>query len=100
MVRTEGADGKPHDYQIAYTFGVDPLQQYLIGFPGGRLQALGVAWDSRGRENGGQRWFQLYPDRKLSPGDPVHWTGRDQTWNYMCAGCHSTNLKKNYDLAK
>jgi predicted CXXCH cytochrome family protein len=98
MVRTEGADGKPHDYQIAYTFGVDPLQQYLIGFPGGRLQALGVAWDSRARENGGQRWFQLYPDRKLSPGDPVHWTGRDQTWNYMCAGCHSTNLKKNYDL--
>jgi predicted CXXCH cytochrome family protein len=98
MARTEGADGKPHDYQIAYTFGVDPLQQYLVGFPGGRLQALGVAWDSRGRENGGQRWFQLYPDRKLSPGDPVHWTGRDQTWNYMCAGCHSTNLKKNYDL--
>ena len=28
------------DYEIAYTFGVYPLQQYLIAFPGGRYQAL------------------------------------------------------------
>ena len=98
-VKTAGADGKPEDYEIAYTFGVYPLQQYLIGFRGGRLQALGVAWDSRERETGGQRWFKLYPDLKLSPGDSMHWTGRDQTWNYMCAGCHSTNLQKNYDLS-
>ena len=46
MVRTEGPDGAPHDYEIAYTFGVYPLQQYLIAFPGGRYQALGIAWDS------------------------------------------------------
>ena len=26
-----------HDYEIAYTFGVYPLQQYLIAMPGGRL---------------------------------------------------------------
>jgi cytochrome c554/c'-like protein len=32
-------------------------------------------------------------------GDSLHWTGRDQTWNYQCASCHSTDLKKNYDLA-
>jgi predicted CXXCH cytochrome family protein len=98
-VRTEGANGQSHDYQIAYTFGVYPLQQYLIAFPGGRFQSLGVAWDSRAQDKGGQRWFDLYPDRKLSPGDPLHWTGRDQTWNYQCAFCHSTNLKKNYDLS-
>jgi predicted CXXCH cytochrome family protein len=98
-VRTEGADGKLHDYEIAYTFGVYPLQQYLIAFPGGRFQSLGIAWDTRSQDKGGQRWFDLYPDRKLSPGDPVHWTGRDQTWNYQCAFCHSTNLTKNYDLS-
>jgi hypothetical protein len=23
-----------HDYEIAYTFGFEPLQQYLIAFPG------------------------------------------------------------------
>jgi len=50
MVRTDGPDGKLHDYEIKYTFGVVPLQQYLIEFPDGRLQALGIAWDSRPAE--------------------------------------------------
>ncbi len=99
MVRTEGPDSAPHDYEIAYTFGVYPLQQYLIAFPGGRYQALGIAWDSRPKEQGGQRWFPLYPGQNLHAGDSLHWTGRDQTWNYQCAKCHSTDLKKNYDLA-
>jgi hypothetical protein len=36
MVRTDGPDGGLHDYEITYSFGVDPLQQYLIGFPDGR----------------------------------------------------------------
>ena len=98
MHRT-GPDGALNVLQIAYTFGVYPLQQYLIAFPGGRLQALGIAWDSRPKEQGGQRWFHLYPDQKLPAGDRLHWTGRDQTWNYMCADCHSTDLQKNYDLA-
>jgi predicted CXXCH cytochrome family protein len=99
MVRTEGPGGALHEYSVAYTFGVFPLQQYLISMPGGRLQALGVAWDSRPKNQGGQRWFHLYPDQQVKPGDRLHWTGRDQTWNYQCADCHSTNLKKNYDLA-
>jgi cytochrome c553 len=99
MVRTEGPDGAPHDYEIAYTFGVYPLQQYLIAFLSGRYQALGIAWDSRSKDRGGQRWFHLYPDQFLRAGDSLHWTGRDQTWNYQCASCHSTDLKKNYDLA-
>jgi Flp pilus assembly protein TadD len=97
MVRTDGPDGALHDYEIGYTFGVYPLQQYLIAMPGGRLQALGIAWDSRPRESGGQRWFFLYPGQKITFRDPRHWTGIDQNWNYMCADCHSTNLRKNYD---
>ncbi len=96
-VNTDGPDGVLHDYEIAYTFGVTPLQQYLISFPDGRYQALGVAWDARAKEQGGQRWFHLYPDRTLAPGDALHWTGIDQTWNYQCAECHSTNLRKGYD---
>jgi predicted CXXCH cytochrome family protein len=99
MVRTDGPDGALHDYEIAYTFGIDPLQQYLIGFPDGRYQMLGLAWDTRPKAQGGQRWFHLYPDEKLQPGSLLHWTGRDQTWNYQCADCHTTNLKKNYDLS-
>jgi tetratricopeptide (TPR) repeat protein len=98
-VRTDGPDGKLADFDIAYTFGVAPLQQYLIALPNGRLQALGIAWDARPAAEGGQRWFHLYPDRKLGPGDPLHWTGIDQNWNYQCAWCHSTNLQKNHDPA-
>ena len=99
MVRTDGPDGKLHDYEISYTFGIDPLQQYLIGFPDGRYQMLGLAWDTRPKADGGQRWFHLYPEQKLAPGSLLHWTGRDQTWNYQCADCHTTDLKKNYNLS-
>src|SRR5262245_27614439 len=99
FVRTDGPDGKLAEFEIAYTFGVDPLQQYLVQLPGGRLQALGLAWDTRPRAQGGQRWFHLYPDMTLRPPDPLHWTGREQTWNFQCAECHSTDLQKRYDLA-
>jgi predicted CXXCH cytochrome family protein len=98
-VRTDGPDGALHDYEIAYTFGIDPLQQYLIAFPGGRYQMFGLAWDTRPKAKGGRRWFHLYPGQKLAPGSPLHWTGRDQTWNYQCADCHTTGLKKNYNLS-
>ncbi len=99
QVRTDGPDGKLADFEIAYTFGVFPLQQYLVALPGGRMQALGIAWDARPAAEGGQRWFHLYPDRKLAAGDPLHWTGIDQNWNYQCAWCHSTNIQKNYENA-
>ena len=68
MVRTDGPDGALHDYEIAYTFGIDPLQQYLIAFPDGRYQMLGLAWDTRPKDQGGQRWFHLYPDENFSRG--------------------------------
>ena len=96
-VRTDGPDGKLADFEIKYTFGVEPLQQYLIELPGGKLQALGVAWDSRPKTQGGERWFHLYPGQKLRAGDPLHWTGINQNWNFMCAECHSTRLAKNFD---
>ncbi len=100
MVRTEGPDGTLQDYEIKYTFGITPLQQYLIEFPGGRMQALSLAWDSRLKVQGGQRWFHLYPDEKIAHDDELHWTKPSQNWNYMCAECHSTHLRKNYDAVK
>lgn len=97
FVNTDGPDGKLTDYPIAYTFGVSPLQQYLIRFPNGKLQALNVVWDSRPEALGGQRWFHLYPQENIKFNDELHWTGINQNWNFMCADCHSTNLQKNYD---
>ena len=98
MVRTDGPDGELHDYAIAYAFGVDPLQQYLIEFPGGRLQALSIAWDTRPEGDGGQRWFHLYPDEAVDHEDVLHWSGPAQNWNFMCAECHTTNLRKGYTV--
>ncbi len=91
FVRTEGPGGEMGDFEIAYTFGVEPLQQYLIPFPGGRLQSLTIAWDTE-RE----QWFHLYPDSDIPPEDWLHWTRNGQNWNGMCAECHSTNLIKGY----
>ena len=93
LVNTEGPDGLMADYQIKYVFGVEPLQQYLVEFPNGRLQCLTIAWDTKNN-----RWYSLYPDEKIDPDDPLHWTGLYQTWNHMCAACHTTNLRKNYNL--
>ncbi|MGQ0682182.1 tetratricopeptide repeat protein [Bradyrhizobium sp.] len=100
LVDTDGADGKLATFEVKYTFGVDPLQQYLIEFPDGRIQALSIAWDARPREQGGQRWFHLYPDGAVTSSDPLHWTKLHQNWNFMCAECHSTGVRKNYDAAK
>ncbi len=99
MVRTDGPDGKLADFEIKYTFGVWPLQQYLIEFPGGRYQTLGISWDAREKSEGGQRWFHIYPNEKVDYKDQLHWTGLYQNWNLQCAACHSTNLKKGYDAA-
>jgi Tfp pilus assembly protein PilF len=97
MVRTDGPDGHLQAYEIAYTFGAYPLQQYLIAFPDGRLQALSIAWDSRPPERGGQRWFHLYPNEAIPHHDLLHWTSPSQNWNTRCAACHSTHLQKHYE---
>lgn len=104
IVRTEGPDGTMADFEVAYTFGVEPLQQLLIRLPeveggaGGRLQALGIAWDSRPHEAGGQRWFSLHPDERIAPDDVLHWTGPAGRWNTQCADCHSTGIERGYDV--
>ncbi len=93
FVNTEGPDGAAADFELTHTLGVEPLQQYLAPFPGGRLQSLPIAWDTARNQ-----WFHLYPDERIEPDDALHWTGRYQTWNLQCAACHSTDLRKGYDV--
>jgi len=97
FVNTDGPDAEMADFELAWTFGAVPLQQYLVEFPDGRLQALGIAWDTRPADDGGQRWFHVYGDEVIPAGDELHWTQAAQNWNYMCADCHSTGYRKNYD---
>jgi Tfp pilus assembly protein PilF len=94
FVTTDGPDGKPSDHEVKFTFGVEPLQQYLVEFPGGRLQALPVAWDTVAN-----KWFHVYGAERIDHKDVLHWTRTAQNWNTMCASCHSTQVRKNYDPA-
>lgn len=93
FINTEGDDGKNHDFEVKYIFGFTPLQQYLVQFPGGRLQVPRLSWDVNKK-----KWFNQYAGQKIPSHDWLHWTGNAQNWNTMCATCHSTNLRKNYDI--
>lgn len=98
VVNTEGADSLA-DFDVAYTFGVYPLQQYIVSLGGGRFQPLPYAWDARPDSLGGQRWFSLDPSPRPQRNDFTHWAGRYANWNHMCADCHSTGVRKGYDAA-
>ncbi len=92
VVRTLGPDGELHDYDVRWVFGFTPLEQDLVELENGHVQCLRQAWDAD--EN---RWFDLYPDEHIPPHDELFWAGRAQNWNWMCADCHSTGLRRNYD---
>ena len=91
-IHTEGPAGEMASFAVRYTFGVEPLQQYLLPLPGGRLQAFDVAWDAAQG-----RWFHLRPGENVGHDDVLHWTQPSHNWNFMCADCHSTAVVKGYD---
>jgi len=91
-VNTPDETGVARDFKVAYTFGVAPLQQYLLETSGGRLQALGVAWDTEKN-----RWMQLYPGEGVDFKDPLHWSKPAQNANFMCVECHTTDFKRNFN---
>ncbi|UCD91267.1 MAG: hypothetical protein JSW04_07585, partial [Desulfobacterales bacterium] len=93
FVHTLGPNGEMAEFEVTHTFGWYPLQQYLVPFPGGRLQCLPIAWDVREK-----KWYHLYPEEPLDPKDWLYWVNAGQNWNGMCAECHSTNLKKSYNF--
>lgn len=93
--------GKPNQqgesYPVKYTFGVEPLQQILVDIGQGRLQAYTVAWDSRSKAEGGQRWYNLYQNTHEAE-SPFYWKGQFNNWNARCAQCHSTGLQRHYEV--
>jgi len=93
-IETEGSDGVTHRFSVVGVAGIAPLQQYLLETQPGRLQSFDVAWDV-----GARRWYHLYPEANLPPGDGLHWTGPYKNWNARCAECHATGFEKNYDPA-
>ncbi len=85
-------DASSRTFEILYTVGVTPLQQYIVQTEPGKLQTLNFAWDTDSK-----KWFHLQPEIQPEQGDGLHWTGAYQNWNSRCADCHSTAFKKGYD---
>ncbi len=81
-------------FAVSRVIGESPLRQFLTPFSGGRLQAFEAAYDPRSNE-----WFNVYGQENRQPGEWGHWTGRGMNWNSMCASCHNTAVRKNYDPA-
>ncbi|UTF61888.1 tetratricopeptide repeat protein [Gilvimarinus sp. DA14] len=96
FISMPGLDGKEQEFAVAYTFGYQPLQQYMFDAGKGKYQFFPFAWDSRPKDDGGQRWFVLHPEQ--TPSDEFHWSNMGQNWNQMCADCHSTDYRKGFDL--
>lgn len=93
FVKIKEVDASENEYKIAYTFGVTPLQQYLVDFDKGKKQVLRVTWNTVKNV-----WYHQYKGDRIEPHDWLHWTKSAQNWNTMCAECHSTNLEKNYSI--
>lgn len=96
VVTSDGEDGQMHDFEVKYVFGYTPLQQYLVEFDRGRLQTLPITWNAVAKN-----WYHMadsvYKGEVIAPTEWLHWTNQAQTWNGMCAECHSTNLVKGYN---
>jgi tetratricopeptide (TPR) repeat protein len=93
-VTSLGLSGHPETHTVARVIGHNPLRQFLIPFPGGRLQTLEASYDPRSNQ-----WFNANGEEDRQPGEWGHWTGRGANWNFMCASCHNTRLRKNYNAA-
>jgi tetratricopeptide (TPR) repeat protein len=89
-----GLSGQPEVHAVGRVLGNDPLRQFLTGAPGGRWQAMTAAYDPHRQE-----WFDVFGQENRQPGEWGNWTGRGMNWNSMCAACHNTQLRKNYDEA-
>jgi tetratricopeptide (TPR) repeat protein len=91
-ILSPGFDNRPGPWKVERVIGHDPLRQFLVAGAGGRLHAMEACYDP----NRGD-WFNVYGDEDRRPGEWGHWTGRGMVWNQMCASCHNTRLRKNYE---
>jgi predicted CXXCH cytochrome family protein len=99
VVSTPAANGNTETFPISYVSGVWPLEQYVVATERGKLQALGVVWDSRAETTAKRRWLHVYGPDGIGPSDPLFFTSAAQNWNHMCAECHSTWVERRYDAA-
>ena len=91
-ILTRGLGNERRVYPVTRIIGNNPLRQFLIPAPGGRLQTCDVSYDPKKNE-----LFDVYGEEERNPGDWGAWTGQGMNWNAMCAACHNTRLRKNFE---
>jgi tetratricopeptide (TPR) repeat protein len=91
-ILTRGLGNQRRAYPVVRIIGNNPLRQFLVPAPGNRLQTCDVSYDPHKNE-----LFDVYGEEERNPGDWGAWTGQGMNWNAMCAACHNTRLRKNYD---
>jgi hypothetical protein len=94
QIVTRGFKINVDGYAVERVIGVEPVRQFLTAAAGGRWQTQEVSYDPTTN-----KWFNVNGDEDRRPGEWGHWTGRGMNWNSMCAECHNTRLRKNYDEA-
>lgn len=87
-----GFGNKVEAYPVERVIGHDPLRQFLVQGPRGALHTMEACFDPLRGD-----WFNVYGNEDRKPGEWGHWTGRGMIWNQMCASCHNTRVRKNYD---
>ena len=92
FVEIKDQDEPIQTFEVAYTFGWEPLQQYLLKAKNGKFQTLRATWDTEKNQ-----WFHQTAGTIVEPHDWLSWAKGGQNWNTMCSSCHSTHLKKNYN---
>jgi predicted CXXCH cytochrome family protein len=89
---TRHRDGRSWSSEGKLVIGVAPLVQFLAPYPGGRLQAVGMALDTGRRE-----WFDVFEGQDRQPEEWGHWLNRGMCANSQCLECHTTGFVKGYD---
>ena len=95
---TKVRENEFQSYVVRYTFGHDPLQQFLIPLGSDRLQVAPFAFDTRPESEGGQRWIHLEAFESDERWSRIDWRQPLQNWNGMCADCHSRGFERGYDV--
>ena len=95
-LETKDKNGEVKAFSMDRVIGVNPLRQFLVPDEGGRYQITELAVDPRTSD---WEWFDIFGDEDRQPGEWGHWTGRGMNWNNMCAACHNTRVRKNYQFA-
>lgn len=96
VVRESGPEGEK-SFPIEQVLGGKNVFFFLTPMPGGKLQVLPLAFDSRLKE-----WYDTTASmvRHLHDiqDEALDWTERPLTFNTSCYNCHVSQLAKNYSI--